>query len=270
MPEIFNGKNVADFIDPDIAEKLEALEREEEALEAQGFYAEDEEEEVSSVSHNIEGQPLTRQLDTDEEHFMQAATQVRERKLQMKQASQAKNRLQNNAPIPRKKRHLTLSELTDGMREAGVDPVQIEKRAKRLMEKKKAEWEAAEAAHAAAVEAGEGEGDSDDGMEVDEDEDMDSDDEPKSKKGKGKDLKGKRPRPSALAALARVRQPKGNRQLAGMATREQDLKATELRMFAQRLPNRLAKASESDRHVPITRPKWMLAGKRKQGTNSRR
>jgi hypothetical protein len=47
MPEFFNGKNVADFIDPDIEAKLEALEREEEALEAQGFYASDEEEIVS-------------------------------------------------------------------------------------------------------------------------------------------------------------------------------------------------------------------------------
>lgn len=38
MPEIMDGKNVADFIDPDIAEKLEALEREEERLQAEGFY----------------------------------------------------------------------------------------------------------------------------------------------------------------------------------------------------------------------------------------
>jgi hypothetical protein len=38
IPEIMDGKNIADFIDPDIAEKLEALEREEEKLEAEGFY----------------------------------------------------------------------------------------------------------------------------------------------------------------------------------------------------------------------------------------
>jgi len=37
-----DGKNVADFIDPDIAAKLEALEREEEKLEAGGFYASDD------------------------------------------------------------------------------------------------------------------------------------------------------------------------------------------------------------------------------------
>ena len=42
MPEIMNGKNVADFIDPDIAEKLEALEREEEKLQAEGYYDSEE------------------------------------------------------------------------------------------------------------------------------------------------------------------------------------------------------------------------------------
>jgi nucleolar GTP-binding protein len=42
VPEILDGKNVADFIDPDIAEKLEALEREEEKLQAEGFYENDE------------------------------------------------------------------------------------------------------------------------------------------------------------------------------------------------------------------------------------
>jgi len=36
-----DGKNIADFIDPEIAEKLEALEREEEKLQAEGFYDSD-------------------------------------------------------------------------------------------------------------------------------------------------------------------------------------------------------------------------------------
>ena len=53
MPEFFNGKNVADFIDPDIEAKLEALEREEDALEAQGFYASDDEEIVSLLCRHL-------------------------------------------------------------------------------------------------------------------------------------------------------------------------------------------------------------------------
>lgn len=42
-----DGKNIVDFIDPDIAEKLEALEREEERLQNEGFY--DSEEEMVRV-----------------------------------------------------------------------------------------------------------------------------------------------------------------------------------------------------------------------------
>ena len=38
IPEIMDGKTIADFIHPDILERLEALEREEEKLESEGFY----------------------------------------------------------------------------------------------------------------------------------------------------------------------------------------------------------------------------------------
>ena len=50
IPEIMDGRNVADFIDPEIADKLEALEREEERLEAEGFY-DSEGEMVSPFLH---------------------------------------------------------------------------------------------------------------------------------------------------------------------------------------------------------------------------
>ena len=228
QPEIYNGKNVADFIDPDIMEKLEALEREEEQLEAQGFYASEEEE----------------MLDSDEEEFLDAADQVRKRKAEIKKISQEKRKLQNKPVIPRKKRHVTLDEFTHGMRKVGHDPVVLEKRAARLVEAKKAAWEASEAQRA---EAGS------DGMSVDGDVDMDAADEPKEmRRGVRSTLKTK-------AALP-----------AGLASEDQLSKAKELQKFAQREPNRHAKASESDRHVPITRPKWMLAGKRKAGKTQRR
>lgn len=162
--------------------------------------------------------------------------------------------MQNRPIIPRKKKHLTLSGLTEGMREVGHNPAVIEKRAARLMEQKKVEWEAANARDKEAGEAR--------GIDYDEDVDMDMDDSvsTSTKGGKGKGKRG--------SAIDRT--PGSNRQLIGLATREQDLKAVKLRKFAQREPNRLAKASESDRHVPITRPKWMLAGKRKGGKTERR
>jgi len=135
------------------------------------------------------------------------------------------------------------------MRRAGHDPAAIEKRAARLMAQKEAAWEAA---------GGDdnylppGTGDMDIDME-DEEQGPDSGHKPKIQK-----------------AMAIDRTPRGNRQFAGLASRAQSNKAVQLRKFAQREPNRLAKASESDRHVPITRPKWMLAGKRKGGKTDRR
>jgi len=57
IPEIMDGKNVSDFIDPDIMEKLEALEREEEAREAAGDYddamVDPEREEITTAAKEI-------------------------------------------------------------------------------------------------------------------------------------------------------------------------------------------------------------------------
>merc|ERR1712228_1079145 len=50
IPETWQGHNIADFVDPDIMEKLEALEKEEEARERAGFYDSDESEEDESYS----------------------------------------------------------------------------------------------------------------------------------------------------------------------------------------------------------------------------
>ena len=50
IPETWQGHNIADFIDPDIMEKLEALEKEEEARERAGYYDSDESEEDESYA----------------------------------------------------------------------------------------------------------------------------------------------------------------------------------------------------------------------------
>jgi len=44
IPEVWNGKNVADYVDPDIMAKLEELEKEEELREQSGVYESDESE----------------------------------------------------------------------------------------------------------------------------------------------------------------------------------------------------------------------------------
>merc|ERR1712059_206442 len=54
VPETWQGHNIADFVDVDIMEKLEALEKEEEAREAAGFY-ESEESEPDEAYEEIKG-----------------------------------------------------------------------------------------------------------------------------------------------------------------------------------------------------------------------
>jgi len=52
IPEIMNGKNIADYIDEDIFKNLEELEKEEELREAAGFYDSDDEEETEEDLQN--------------------------------------------------------------------------------------------------------------------------------------------------------------------------------------------------------------------------
>jgi len=67
VPETWQGHNVADFIDPDIMEKLEKLEAEEEARERSGFYDSDESE-----------------VDEAYEEIKDLATKIRRKKGEMK------------------------------------------------------------------------------------------------------------------------------------------------------------------------------------------
>ena len=67
VPETWQGHNVADFIDPDIMEKLEKLEAEEEARERAGFYDSEESE-----------------VDESYEEIKQLATKIRRKKGEMK------------------------------------------------------------------------------------------------------------------------------------------------------------------------------------------
>ena len=53
IPEIFEGKNVADYIDPDILQQLEELEREEEMREQAGVYDSEPEDEETLRTREI-------------------------------------------------------------------------------------------------------------------------------------------------------------------------------------------------------------------------
>ncbi|KAF9000415.1 P-loop containing nucleoside triphosphate hydrolase protein [Cyathus striatus] len=102
MPEIMDGKNVADFIDPDIAEKLEALEREEERLEAEGFYHSDDD-----------------MTDSDDERETVEARIALKHKIASQSIKKSKK---NQSRLPRTAGLRTLTELTSEMTKAGLDP----------------------------------------------------------------------------------------------------------------------------------------------------
>ncbi|EIN11211.1 GTP binding protein 4 [Punctularia strigosozonata HHB-11173 SS5] len=232
MPEIMDGKNVADFIDPDIEEKLEALEREEERLQAEGFY--DSESDM---------------WDSDDER---EAVEFRD-SLEKKIASQSvKKGMKNTARLPRTAGLRTLSDMTAALTKAGLDPSRIEERATMIAKMKGAERKRKR----------------DDAMDIDEDDEDD---------GEWMDVDGaeraptKRAKGNAGEVVAQnKREPKSNRQLAGMRDQAQAEKAVKLRNLGQRERNRQAKAGESDRAIKTKMPKHLFAGKRKMGKTNRR
>ncbi|KAI9484119.1 MAG: GTP binding protein 4 [Benjaminiella poitrasii] len=114
IPEFLDGHNVADFIDPEIEEKLEALEREEERLEAEGFYQSDEEI-----------------LDDDEEAMRTAADAIRERKKLIVQAHRAANgRTRPALPKTTSSKFATVSEMNRQLANMGIDGSEAVERTK--------------------------------------------------------------------------------------------------------------------------------------------
>lgn len=105
VPEIFNGKNVYDFVDPDIESKLAALEEEEEKLEAEGYYDSDE---------SVE--------DAEEADTRMKADLIREKQALIRNDAKQKKSLKNRALIPRRSQTKTLSQLSSHLESIGHDP----------------------------------------------------------------------------------------------------------------------------------------------------
>ena len=113
MPEVFEGKNVYDFIDPDIENKLAALEAEEEKLEAEGFY--DEESEME---------------DLEDAEIRYKAELIREKRQLIRNEARMRKSLKNRAVIPRSARPKTLSAMKEHLDSLGYDGNAISARAR--------------------------------------------------------------------------------------------------------------------------------------------
>ncbi|XP_065574535.1 GTP-binding protein 4-like [Artemia franciscana] len=104
VPEFWLNKNIADYIDPDIMQKLEELEREEELRVNAGVYAsesEEEDEEMAEISR--------------------LASKIREKKKIMKVEAIVDKRKGNMMPRASRKRERSVSRLREEMENLGVD-----------------------------------------------------------------------------------------------------------------------------------------------------
>ncbi|KAF9455347.1 P-loop containing nucleoside triphosphate hydrolase protein [Collybia nuda] len=236
IPEIMDGKNIADFIDPDIADKLDALEREEEKLQEEGFY--DSESDM---------------FDSDDEREAQDAAVALSHKIKSQSIKKSKK---NQARLPRTAGLRTLSELTTELTKAGLDPSRIQERAAMLAKLQGAKRKRTE--------------------EADEDVDMDGDEDDSDAEEGWMDVDGeeapkKRVKTnSGAVAVTDRRAPKSDRRMAGMRDEGQANRAVKLRNLGQRPRNMLAKAGEGDRVIKTKMPKHLFAGKRKGGKTQRR
>ena len=113
VPEVFDGKNVADFVDLDIETKLAALEEEEERLEAKGFYDSDEDVE-----------------DAHDADIRMKADLIRQKQDELREEARMRKALKNRALIPRRSQPKKLSAMESSLDKLGFDTSAISARAR--------------------------------------------------------------------------------------------------------------------------------------------
>ncbi|KAK6970186.1 nucleolar GTP-binding protein 1 [Biomphalaria glabrata] len=104
IPEIWQGRNVADFIDPDIMKKLEELEKEEEAREEAHYYSESESDE-----------------DEEMKEIRKTAKKIREKRTIITIESGEKRRVEKSRMPRSKKRTRSVAQLENELEELGVE-----------------------------------------------------------------------------------------------------------------------------------------------------
>lgn len=103
-PEIWQGKNIADFVDPDIMKKLEVLEREEEERDKVHYYSMSESED-----------------DEDTRAMRKLARRIREKRQIITIESNEKRRVQASHMPRTTKRSRSVAQLENEMEELGVE-----------------------------------------------------------------------------------------------------------------------------------------------------
>lgn len=104
VPEIFIGRNVMDFVDPDIEAKLAELEEEDERLQAEGFY--DDEESIEEA---------------EEADIRMKAQLIRDKRDEIRLEARTKKSIKNKSIMPRAKMPKKLSQMANALEGMGMD-----------------------------------------------------------------------------------------------------------------------------------------------------
>ncbi|KAI9750256.1 MAG: Nucleolar GTP-binding protein 1 [Lichina confinis] len=231
VPEVFEGKNVFDYVDPDIEAKLAALEEEEERLDAQGFYESDDElEDVADAEIRV-------QADT-----------IREKRLAIRHAAWLKKSLKNRPIMPRKVTTRKLSEMESHLDSLGLETSDA---AARVRSQQSTRGRRRQRGGEPDADADPDHDDDGDAMDVD------------LTAAQRREVLSKRAR-----SVPRTSQ--SNRRETGFTSLTGRSQAERLAKLGQQRMNRMARQGEADRHIAASKPKHLFAGKRGLGKTQRR
>ncbi|PGH27967.1 hypothetical protein AJ80_00221 [Polytolypa hystricis UAMH7299] len=113
IPEVWNGKNIYDYVDPDIEAKLQELEDEEEKLEGEGYYNSDESDD-----------------DVEEAEIRMKADLIRRKRDLIRNEAKLRKSLKNRALIPRSAKARKASDMEAHLKSIGYDATASTSRAR--------------------------------------------------------------------------------------------------------------------------------------------
>mmetsp|Transcript_45493 Transcript_45493/g.73002 ORF Transcript_45493/g.73002 Transcript_45493/m.73002 type:complete len:680 (+) Transcript_45493:81-2120(+) len=236
VPEIFNGKNIADFIDPEIDERLAELEREEDELE-----------EKWSAERADAGMEAEEEMEEGEKEMLH---EVRSRRANLVNEHRRKKSAGNNTPtMPRTadaERRTTTARMKESLGAMGIDPSLAIARARDRSQVREGRKRARSLAGDADAEMDDGEG------------------------GEGDEEKKKHSSKSRSVSVARRTDRADKSPGAGLKNEEERMRAQKMSDKAQRKMNKRAKIGEADRTIITKMPKHLFSGKRGIGKTDRR
>ncbi|RDX81850.1 Nucleolar GTP-binding protein 1, partial [Mucuna pruriens] len=234
LPEILDGHNVYDFIDPDILHRVEELEREEGIRQAE---AEDDED------FEIDGIELTPEQQA-------ALAEIRKKKsLLIQQHRIKKSNAENRPTVPRKfdkDKQFTSERMGRQLSSLGLDPTLAIKR----MRSRSASMRGRKRERSPEARSADGR----DGMDID------------------GDTPSKKQRLSRSVSRFRSMSRPPNEVVPGEGFKDsaQKVKAFKLAKKSVKKRNKDARRGEADRVIPNLKPKHLFSGKRSNGKTERR